>query len=93
MIIIGKYYLFDILYFEIFDQSIQECNKTKYYRKDILKLKYIRDHLIGGKGNLCGSATPNPFQLKQLCLYFSCLKVSFTLSKGFVAVENLKRLI
>lgn len=61
MIIIGKYYFFDILYFEIFDQLIQECNKIKYYRKDILKFKYIRDYLIGGKGNLCGFVIFNLF--------------------------------
>lgn len=47
----------------ITDQSKQEFNETKYYQKDILKLTYIKDHLIGSEENLCGSDTSSPFQL------------------------------
>lgn len=45
------------------DQPVQEFNKMKYYREDILKFTYIKGHLIESKENLCGFATPNPFQL------------------------------
>ena len=33
----------------------------KYYRKDILKITYIKGHLVGSKEKLCGFATPNIF--------------------------------
>lgn len=47
------------LYSEIIDPPILEFSKTKYYKKDIFRLTYIRGHVFESKKNLWALLPPN----------------------------------